>query len=79
MVQPGVLCEWPASRSQAARGLPSALLGVLLFHGLVVYTTLLKTLTGLSPAILLQKMRRVWAFAFSTASSGATPAAIKAA
>ena len=48
------------------------LLGVLLFHGLVVYTTLLKTLTGLSPAILLQKMRRVWAFAFSTASSGAT-------
>ena len=48
------------------------LLGVLLFHGLVVYTSLLKTLTGLSPRILLQKMRRVWAFAFSTASSGAT-------
>jgi Na+/H+-dicarboxylate symporter len=48
------------------------LLGVLLFHGLVVYTTLLKTLTGLSSGILLQKMRRVWAFAFSTASSGAT-------
>ena len=48
------------------------LLGVLLFHGLVVYTSLLRTLTGLSPVVLLQKMRRVWAFAFSTASSGAT-------
>jgi Na+/H+-dicarboxylate symporter len=48
------------------------LLGVLLFHGLVVYNSLLKTLTGLSPVTLLQKMRRVWAFAFSTASSGAT-------
>jgi Na+/H+-dicarboxylate symporter len=48
------------------------LLGVLLFHGLVVYTSLLKVMTGLSPRILLQKMRRVWAFAFSTASSGAT-------
>lgn len=48
------------------------LLGVLLFHGLVVYSSLLKVLTSLSPAILLQKMRRVWAFAFSTASSGAT-------
>ena len=48
------------------------LLGVLLFHGLVVYTGLLKLLTGLNPGILLQKMRRVWALAFSTASSGAT-------
>jgi len=48
------------------------LLGVLIFHGLVVYSGLLRTLTNLSPRILLQKMRRVWAFAFSTASSGAT-------
>ena len=48
------------------------LLGVLLFHGLVVYAGLLKILTGLNPGTLLQKMRRVWAFAFSTASSGAT-------
>ncbi|MEL0306821.1 MAG: dicarboxylate/amino acid:cation symporter [Halieaceae bacterium] len=48
------------------------LLGVLLFHGLVVYTSLLKVMTSLSPVVLLQKMRRVWAFAFSTASSGAT-------
>jgi Na+/H+-dicarboxylate symporter len=47
-------------------------LSVLLFHALVVYSLLLKGLTGLSPAILLSKMRPVWAFAFSTASSGAT-------
>ena len=33
---------------------------------------MLKALTGLSPRILLSKMRPVWAFAFSTASSGAT-------
>jgi Na+/H+-dicarboxylate symporter len=48
------------------------LLGALLFHGLVVYGLVLRTLTPLSPAMLRQKMRRVWAFAFSTASSGAT-------
>ena len=47
-------------------------LAVLLFHALVVYSLLLKGLTGLSPRILLSKMRPVWAFAFSTASSGAT-------
>lgn len=45
---------------------------VLLFHALVVYSLMLKGLTGLSPRILLAKMRPVWAFAFSTASSGAT-------
>ena len=48
------------------------LLGVLLFHGLMVYGLVLRTLTPLSPAMLRQKMRRVWAFAFSTSSSGAT-------
>lgn len=47
-------------------------LAVLLVHGFVVYSLILKTLTGLSPRILLEKMRPVWAFAFSTASSGAT-------
>jgi Na+/H+-dicarboxylate symporter len=47
-------------------------LGVLLFHVLVVYMLMLKGLTGLSPRILLSKLRPVWAFAFSTASSGAT-------
>jgi len=46
--------------------------GLLIFHGLVVYSLLLKTTTGLNPGLLRAKMRRVWAFAFSTASSGAT-------
>lgn len=48
------------------------LLSVLLFHGFVVYGLVLRTLTPLSPSMLRQKMRRVWAFAFSTSSSGAT-------
>lgn len=47
-------------------------LGVLLLHGIVIYSFLLKSLTGLPPKVLLSKMRSVWAFAFSTASSGAT-------
>lgn len=47
-------------------------LGVLLIHAMVVYPVLLKAFTGLSPRIMLTKMRSVWAFAFSTASSGAT-------
>ncbi|MCB1842816.1 MAG: dicarboxylate/amino acid:cation symporter [Halioglobus sp.] len=47
-------------------------IAVLLFHAVVVYSAMLKALTGLSPRILLTKMRPVWAFAFSTASSGAT-------
>jgi len=47
-------------------------LAVLFFHALVIYSLLLKGLTGLSPGILMRKMRPVWAFAFSTASSGAT-------
>ncbi|MFT5710320.1 MAG: Na+/H+-dicarboxylate symporter [Halioglobus sp.] len=47
-------------------------LAVLLIHALVVYSLLLKAFSGLSPRILMTKMRSVWAFAFSTASSGAT-------
>lgn len=47
-------------------------LGVLLFHALVVYSSMLRLLTGLPPKMLIYKMRPVWAFAFSTASSGAT-------
>ncbi len=45
---------------------------VLLLHGLGTYTLLLRAVGGLSPSTLLLKMRSVWAFAFSTASSGAT-------
>lgn len=47
-------------------------LAVLLFHGLVVYSFLLKAVTGLPPSLMLYKLRPVWAFAFSTASSAAT-------
>ena len=47
-------------------------LAVLLFHALVVYGFILRSFTGLSPRVLIKKMRPVWAFAFSTASSGAT-------
>ena len=47
-------------------------LAVLIFHALVIYSLMLKGVTGLSPRILFAKMRPVWACAFSTASSGAT-------
>ena len=47
-------------------------LGVLLLHALGVYSLLLKSFTGLSPRMMIKKIRPVWAFAFSTASSGAT-------
>jgi Na+/H+-dicarboxylate symporter len=45
---------------------------VLFLHALGTYSLLLKFLTGLNPKVLYAKMRHVWAFAFSTASSGAT-------
>ena len=44
---------------------------VLLIHGLVVYPTMLKVLTGLTLQFF-KKMRNVQLFAFSTASSNAT-------
>ena len=47
-------------------------LGVLVLHGALTYGLMVKAFTGLSPVPMFQKMRRVWAFAFSTASSGAT-------
>lgn len=45
---------------------------VLVFHGLVTYPVLLKTLTGLNPRMLLNKMKQTCLFAFSTSSSNAT-------
>lgn len=47
-------------------------LGVLLIHAFVVYPTLLKVFSGLSPLLFIRKMRDVQLFAFSTASSNAT-------
>lgn len=52
---------------------------VLLFHAFVVYSMLLKTMSGLSPLRFFEHFREVLAFAFSTASSGATiPVTLKA-
>ena len=45
---------------------------VLIIHGLVTYSALLKVFSGLSPVILLTKMRDAALFAFSTSSSSAT-------
>lgn len=45
---------------------------VLLLHAFVVYGTLLKAFTGLSPIVFFRKMRDAALFAFSTSSSGAT-------
>ncbi|MDA8694118.1 dicarboxylate/amino acid:cation symporter [Pseudomonadales bacterium] len=44
----------------------------LFFHGIVVYTSILKILTGLSPIKFLKHMRPIVMFGFSTASSNAT-------
>lgn len=45
---------------------------LLISHALITYPTLLKLFTGLSPIILLKKMRETALFAFSTSSSSAT-------
>lgn len=45
---------------------------VLLLHVLITYATLLYVFTGLSPFVLFSKLRNLWVFAFSTASSNAT-------
>ncbi|RUO41492.1 dicarboxylate/amino acid:cation symporter [Pseudidiomarina aestuarii] len=47
-------------------------LGVLLFHGLVSYPIILKTVSKMNPLIFLKKLREVQIFGFSTASSNAT-------
>ncbi|MCC5861475.1 MAG: dicarboxylate/amino acid:cation symporter [Gammaproteobacteria bacterium] len=45
---------------------------MLVIHATVTYSLLLKFTTGLSPRVFFSKIRAVQAFAFSTASSGAT-------
>lgn len=47
-------------------------LAILIVHATVVYPALLKFFTGLSPLTFYRQFRDVLAFAFSTASSGAT-------
>jgi len=45
---------------------------ILILHAAVTYSIILRLATGLSPRVFYSKMRAVLAFAFSTASSGAT-------
>lgn len=45
---------------------------VLILHGVITYSLILKGLTGLSPWTFLKKMREVQIFGFSTSSSNAT-------
>ncbi len=45
---------------------------MLVVHATVVYSLLLKALTGLSPLTFYRQIRDILTFAFSTASSGAT-------
>src|SRR5690606_30471288 len=47
-------------------------LAVLIFHGLVSYSIILKLLTGLNPLVFMRKMRDAALFGFSTSSSNAT-------
>lgn len=47
-------------------------LGLLIFHALVVYPLLLKLLSGLNPLTFLKKMEGAVTFAFGTSSSNAT-------
>ena len=45
---------------------------VLFFHGIVVYSGMLRILAGLNPITFIKKFKEVLVFAFSTASSNAT-------
>ncbi|MBY0516271.1 MAG: dicarboxylate/amino acid:cation symporter [Bacteriovoracaceae bacterium] len=47
-------------------------LGVLFFHAIFVYGSMLKIMSGLSPLTFFKKYKEVPMFAFSTASSNAT-------
>ncbi len=47
-------------------------LAVLLVHGVIVYPSLLKLISGLNPILFFRKLRNVQLFAFGTASSNAT-------
>ena len=45
---------------------------VLVLHGTLTYTLMIKTLSGLNPFVFFKKMRPAMLFAFSTSSSNAT-------
>ena len=70
MVKLGVSVGWVEIGKVLAYFLTVA--SALILHGLIVYPTLLKALTGINPLMFLRKMREPMLVAFSTSSSGAT-------
>ncbi len=57
---------------QTLAGYFFTVLGLLIFHALVVYPILLKLFSGLNPLTFLKKMESAVSFAFGTSSSNAT-------
>jgi Na+/H+-dicarboxylate symporter len=67
-----VLSELGFDAVKALAGYFFTVLGLLIFHALVVYPLLLKLLSGLHPLMFLKKMEAAVTFAFGTSSSNAT-------
>jgi Na+/H+-dicarboxylate symporter len=67
-----VLSELGLDAIKALAGYFFTVLGLLIFHALVVYPLLLKLLAGLNPLTFLKKMEGAVSFAFGTSSSNAT-------
>jgi Na+/H+-dicarboxylate symporter len=67
-----VLSELGLDAIRALAGYFFTVLGLLIFHALVIYPLLLKLLSGLNPITFLKKMEGAVSFAFGTSSSNAT-------
>jgi Na+/H+-dicarboxylate symporter len=67
-----VLSELGIDAIKALAGYFFTVLGLLIFHALVIYPLLLKLLSGLNPLTFLKKMESAVSFAFGTSSSNAT-------
>lgn len=67
-----VLSELGLDAIKALAGYFFTVLGLLIFHALVIYPLLLKLLSGLNPLTFLKKMEGAVSFAFGTSSSNAT-------
>ncbi len=67
-----VFAELGVNAIKTLSGYFFTVLGLLIFHALVVYPLLLKLLSGLNPLTFLKKMEGAVTFAFGTASSNAT-------
>ena len=67
-----VLSELGLDAIKALAGYFFTVLGLLIFHALVIYPLLLKLLSGLNPITFLKKMEGAVSFAFGTSSSNAT-------